>query len=289
MTAPAFSGHLRLRASKRDDGRTTLAQQSFRAPFHLSKPYWDPDAGTLVVQVVNPTAGILSGDQLETEVKVDSEATLLVTTPSASRVFTMTNGTATCTQRYAVAAKAWLEVSPEPLVPHRGCRYDQSTDIDIAKGGGLFFVDQLMPGRIGHGEVWEWTHLALTLSVRLDGECILHERFAHSGPELRALAEFSGSGATACFANAVLVGPSPAADLSCLPAGRAGTPVPAWLPALRALHGKGVWLAVSNLRLVGWSIKMVATDPIRLRETLRETRRILAAAFPALACEVRKL
>ena len=88
-----FSGHLALRAIAREDGRTILATQSFRAPFHLSKPYWDEDAKTLLVQVVNPTAGILSGDRLESTIVVDSGAALLVTTPSASRVFQMNGGT----------------------------------------------------------------------------------------------------------------------------------------------------------------------------------------------------
>ena len=65
-----FSGNLALRAEARPDGRTVLAGQSFRAPFHLSKSYWDVDAGVLIVQVVNPTAGILAGDRLESSVAV---------------------------------------------------------------------------------------------------------------------------------------------------------------------------------------------------------------------------
>ena len=89
-----FSGHLSLRAATRADGRTVLARQSFRAPYHLSKPYWDMDAKTLLVQVVNPTAGILSGDRLESDLDVRKGAALLVTTPSASRVFKMKSGTA---------------------------------------------------------------------------------------------------------------------------------------------------------------------------------------------------
>lgn len=273
-TPPSFSGHLRLRAAARADGQTTLAQQSFRAPFHLSKPYWDHDARTLLVQVVNPTAGILSGDRLESEIAVDERATLLVTTPSASRVFTMRSGSAECEQRFTVAAGGWLEVLPEPLVPHRGCRYRQTTTVDIAAGGGLFFVDQLMPGRLGHGESWSWDRLTLGLEARYAGELILRERFEHTGPELRALAEFAGSGPTACFANAVLIGDSGS---------------PAWLPAVRALHADGVWLGVSALRRAGWSLKVIAPDPIRLRATLRSLRQALAPAFPQLACDPRKL
>ena len=52
----ALDGHLHLRAVRAADGSTALSAQSFRAPFHLSKPNWDPDAEVLHAQVVNPTA-----------------------------------------------------------------------------------------------------------------------------------------------------------------------------------------------------------------------------------------
>jgi urease accessory protein len=229
-----------------------------------------------MVQVVNPTAGILAGDRLESEIAVDAQATLMVTTPSASRVFTMSVGTAECIQRFKVGPQAWLEVSPEPLVPHRGCRYRQSTHIDVAPSGGLFYVDQLFPGRIGHGEAWLWERLCLKLEVHRGGELVMRERFDHSGAELRELAAFSGSGPTACFANALLMADTGASETT-------------WLAELRALHRDGVWVGVSALRRHGWSIKIVAPDPIRLRETLRGIRRTLATEFPRLACDPRKL
>jgi urease accessory protein len=270
----AFSGHLHLRAERRGE-RTTLAAQSFRAPFHLSKPYWDADARTLLVQIVNPTAGILSGDHLESEINVDTDATLLVTTPSATRVFRMNSGSAECHQRFSVAANGWLEVAPEPLVPHRGCRYRQTTDVEVETGGGLFFIDQVMPGRVGHGEAWSWERLCLELTVRVSGQLVLRERLDQSGAELRTLAEFAGSGAGACFANAVLIAPQ-------------NQPAP-WLPQLAELHRDGTWVGVSALRSSGWSLKFIAPDPIRLRETLRVAREVLSAHFPALQCAIRKL
>lgn len=276
---PAFSGHLSLRAARRDHGRTVLAAQSFRAPFHLSKPYWDADGGALIVQVVNPTAGILAGDRLESEIAVDPEAALLVTTPSASRVFQMREGSAETRQHFAVRAGGWLEVSPEPLVPHRGCVYRQMTTVEVEAGGALYFVDQLMPGRVGHGEAWSWQRLSLELSVRAAGELILRERLDQSGEDLRALSRLCGSGDTACFANAVLIAP----DLA-----TAETPAP-WRTDLAALHGDGIWVGVSALRRGGWSLKLVARDSILLRQVLRDARRILAAYFPRLRSDTRKL
>jgi urease accessory protein len=271
-----FSGNLSLRAATRRGGRTALASQSFRAPYHVSKPYWDADARALLVQVVNPTAGILSGDRLESDIAVESGAALLVTTPSASRVFQMKGGAAECRQRFVVDSGGWLEVMPEPLVPHRGCRYRQVTRIEVEPGGELFFADLLFPGRVAHGEAWEWEKLCLETEVRLGGELILRERFEQTGADLRALANLAGSGAEACFGNAVLMAADHESDAT-------------WRTRVAALHDEGLWIGVSPLKKGGWSIKFVARDGMRLRRGLRDVREALAIRFPRLACDPRKL
>ena len=273
-----FSGHLSLHAAVREHGRTVLAAQSFRAPYHISKPYWDADARALLVQVVNPTAGILEGDSLESEIGVQRDAALLVTTPSASRIFRMREGAAECRQHFAVSSGGWLEVLPEPLVPHRHSRYRQVTTIDVDVGGALFFVDQLTPGRIGHGEAWGWDRLCLELTVRVAGELVLRERLDQRGDELRALAELTGSGPAACFVNAILIEPHGASAAE-----------PPWRAELAARHGDGLWVGVSALRRGGWSIKLVARDSVLLRQALRDARRILARYFPRASCDPRKL
>lgn len=269
-----LEGNLFLRAAARDNGRTVLAAQSFRAPFHLSKPYWDTAVKTLLVQVVNPTAGILSGDRLESEINVDEGASLLVTTPSASRVFHMREGGAESRQQFKVAAGGWLEVMPEPLVPHRNSRYHQRTEISVAAGGRLFFADTLMPGRIAHGEAWAWDQLCLETTVKVGGELVLRERFDQRAADMAALSKLAGTGETACFGNGVLVASEVETD---------------FLEPLRALHGDGLWLGVSALRKGGWSVKWVARDGVRLRQALKQIRAVLAARFPAMACDPRKL
>ena len=273
-----FHGHLSLRAAARpDDGVTTLAAQAFRAPFHLSKPYWNADTRTLLVQVVNPTAGILSGDRLESSVAVDPGAAVLLTTPSASRVFRMRSGEARSLQSFHVARGAWLEVLPEPLVPHRGSVFHQRTELVVEPGGAALYADLLFPGRIAHGETWGWSRLVLELEVRSGAVLLLRERLDQSADHLRALAAMAGAGENACFGNAVFVAPDLAA-------------APSWRDELHALQRDGVWIGASPLRTgAGWSIKFVAPDGILLRSTLAEIRRILAPVAPHLACDARKL
>ena len=271
-----FSGHISLRAEVRDNGETVLAHQSFKAPFHLSKPYWDGHA--LIVQVVNPTAGILAGDRLQSEIVVGSGASLLVTSPSATRVFTMAEGEATSRQRFTIESDGWLEFMPEPLVLHKGSRFRQQTEITVAGGGELFFADLLMPGRIARGETWAWEHLCLELTLHVGAELILRERLDQSGPELKVLAGLSGAGEGACFANLVFVSPRLAASEG-------------WRDALVGLHGGGVWAGLSKLRgdAGGWSLKIIAADNVALRKTLKQVREILAGVLPRLASDPRKL
>ena len=272
----ALEGHLHLRAVRATDGSTALSDQSFRAPFHLSKPNWDPEAEVLHAQVVNPTAGILEGDRLESSISVDVGAALLVTTPSASRLFRMTEGGhATGRQHFTVAHDATLEVFPEPIVPHRGSTYFQETTIDAAEGSTLLFIDQLMPGRLAHGEAWSWDRLVLGLTVGRAGELILRERFDQTGASLQSLAEFAGTGPGSCFANIVFLPPKDEAS-------------PAWRAEIAALHRDGVWLGMSRLRMVGWSLRIVSPDPIRLRDVLTELRSILRRSYPRLGCGLRR-
>lgn len=275
----SLSGHLALRAEARAGGATVLAGQSFRVPYHVGKAYPDPATGVLLVQVANPTAGILAGDRLESEIAVGPGAKLLVTTPSASRVFRMRSGEACCRQRFAVEADGWLEMAPEPLVPHRHSSYTQHTTLAVAAGAGLYWVDQLMPGRTGHGEAWEWDRLLLNLDVHVAGTLVLRERLDQSGASLRGLAEAAGTGPHSCFANAVLV----------LPAGIEPAAAPAWRDSLHALQAEDRWIGATELVPGVWSLRWIAADSVGLRDLGARVRAVLGAVVPALRCSLRKL
>ena len=78
----SLDGHLRLVCAA-DARGTYIAEQSFRAPMHISKAYWD--GVVLLVNVINPTAGIFGGDTICAHVTVESGARVLLTSPSAAR------------------------------------------------------------------------------------------------------------------------------------------------------------------------------------------------------------
>jgi urease accessory protein len=266
-------GHLHFAAAARDGGETYLARQSFRAPFHLSKPYWD--GRVLQVQIVNSTAGILAGDELELDIVAETGAALSVTTPAAARAFMMQSGAACCRQRFAAADGAWLEYLPEPLFPHRETNYAQHTRLELAAGASAFFVDQLAPGRVGRGECWAWRRLLLALDVSLDGRLLLRERLDASGAELARVAAFHGM-SEAWFGTAIIAAPALAAD------------APVW-ETVRALHRDGCLCGVTTLASGVWIVRLVASGGLALRDTFSALRATLAPVLPGLQADLRKL
>ncbi len=270
---PEFAGHLHLTAARREDGSTFLAAQSFRAPFHIGKPYWD--GRVLQVQVVNPTAGILAGDRLEMDVRVEPGAALCMTTPAATRAFMMRGGAALCEQRFTVAAGSSLEVAPEPLCPHAGTNFVQRTVIDAAPDADVVFADALAPGRAGRGERHAWTNLEISLDVRVSDEPVLRERMRGDGAAMARAAAFHQT-PDAWLGNIVVLTTRIAADS------------PVWA-RIRKFDTGACRLGVSRLRHGGWVVRVIVASGQELRDVFSGIRRALAEELPFLHTDLRKL
>lgn len=186
----SLSGHLDLRCDVRADGVPFISRQSFRAPIHLSKSH--VDQGCLVQSIVNPTAGFFDGDILETRVEVAGRAKLVLSMPSASRVYRTRSGAAAVSrQKFSVGEDAFLEWIPEPFIPHAGASYHQQTGIDLHPSAGLLYFDWIAPGRVAMGEVFAYQNLRWELDLTLGGKLIARERYDlkpgdHSLEALRA-------------------------------------------------------------------------------------------------------
>jgi urease accessory protein len=264
-----LEGRFDIVCAPRPYGATAIVRQSVCAPFHLSKPYWD--GRVLLVQCVNTTPGIFAGDRLALRVALERGASVLLTSPSASRIHTMRSGAAVLDQRIGVSAGAWLEVMPELFIPHAGCRYTQTTILDVETGGRLFFVETLAPGRVARGERFAFERVSWTTDLRYGGRLVARERYVLS-PTDDSLWSVRRGGVDAYLATAYLVGLK--AD-----------PVP-------ALDGAsaGVVAGASQLADDVWVARLLAPDSPSLRTALRSFRNGMAASGIAeLSASARKL
>jgi len=260
LSRAGLRGHIYLTCSVDATGRSYLSRQSFNAPFHLSKPYWD--GRTLTVQMVNPTAGILSGDRLCSEVKVEPGARLNLTTPSAARVYTMPEGRAEAVQDFSVARDGRLCFVPSMLVPHKHSRYHQTSRLTIERGGELLYLDTLAPGRVAHGESFQYTELKYELELCWDGHLNARECF-RLRPDDTSLTPLRRLFPHAYWASGYLI------------IDRLTDSHPA-IAAIRELHCSDVFVGLSRLPYAGWNIKIIARDSCALNRTFISFRHILS-------------
>ncbi len=270
---PVLDGHLELVCAADDAGRSYLRRQSFRVPFHLSKTYWNDHA--LVAQIVNPTAGLFEGDSLRCDIDVEAGASLHVTTPSASRVHTMRKAGAELRQTFRVAAGGWLEYSPAPLIPQRDARYRQQTEIHVAEGGELFFAEIVAPGRVAHGECFQFSEISWEANLNWSGRLNVCERF-RLRPGDASLQSLRWLHPASYYASCYVIAAGVAADAPC------------W-GQIRNLCSASVQIGVSRLPLAGFSIKVLAQDSLVLQRALSTIRSSLSSFLPRLNSSSRRL
>jgi urease accessory protein len=166
--APHQDGLLELHAAADSAGRTYLADRYQRFPLRITAPmYLDPaDRGMAYCYVQNPTGGVFAGDHLVERIVVEPRARLHVTSQSATKLYRMEDGGARQDVICHVGAGALLERVPDTLIPQAGSSYIQRTKVEIAHGGVFIGAETVAPGRVAHGERFQYDRLELRTEVR---------------------------------------------------------------------------------------------------------------------------
>ena len=190
-----MAGALRLVVGLDDLGRCTLREQYCSQLHRVLQliPGEAPEEGLLYV--LNPTGGVLQGDRLEADVRVERGAHAVLTTPSATKVYRADRMTAESHTRLRVAAGATLEYLPEPLIPYSGARYLERVSLDVEPGGRVLSWGILTPGRAARGELFDYEVLGFRLDVREGDALALRER-ARLEPSREKFPSLAMGGAT---------------------------------------------------------------------------------------------
>ncbi len=270
-----MTGHLALELVRGPNGPTHIGRQSFHAPMHLSKPYWD--GRHLIVQMVNCTAGLLAGDVVDISVQARAGSSAVLTSPSAQRAFRVRDedALATVNQSFSVEAGAWLEVCPEIFIPHKGSRLRQSTRINAETDAEMLFIESLAPGRVGSAESYAFARLEWAAEVYVDGGLQVRERYDLS-PEQKNIETLRKVFPDAYYASCYLVTPRLAAlaDLRSM---------------MRGSSTPDLFMAASIVAPNVAALRLLASGSIALRRGIKMVREYCYAALGRQQPDWRKL
>lgn len=256
-----MNGGIHLVCGLDSSGRSALLSQYVSAPMHISKPWWD--GGLLIVNAINSTAGLFSGDRIESTIQVGAGAQMLLTSASASRAHRMPAGIASVRQSIRVANDGWLEMFPSIFIPHAGSNYSQETSVCLESGARFLSFEAFTPGRVASGEAWEFTRFENRFQIACDSRPIARETYSLTPdcPSVKALREQFPTG---CHATCYAAGADFPDDL---------------LSAISALHHAECWVGCTRLDAPAIAVRAVAADNIRLTRVLTSIRNLLHSAF----------
>lgn len=155
-------------------GKTKLVERSTGGLFHISKPYWD--VSMLLTQLVNPTAGIFSGDRMQLEVKLEPSAKVSLVSPSATRFYSMQEKGAYLEQTIHLTDDSFLEFRSDYSIPQRDAIVEQINNIHLTKKARLLYIERFMPGRVAHGEAFRFQSFSSLTKIYLDHQLVVQER-----------------------------------------------------------------------------------------------------------------
>jgi urease accessory protein len=151
---------------ERQASRTILTRSSCTSPWHHFPPSYLDDSGCAYAWLVNPSGGLVGGDHVSVEAQLHAGTHVLMTSPSANRVYRSISEPALQEIRVSVGPDARLEWMPELTIPFAGSRFRQSIHVDLAPGATVVLWDALASGRIAMGERWAFAAVENEMCIR---------------------------------------------------------------------------------------------------------------------------
>lgn len=158
------------------EGITELAHARCTSPWHYVPPSRLEKGGGAYTLLVNPSGGLVGGDRLSCSVTLGEHGHLLLSTPSANRVYRTTGAWSEQHVVLHLHQGSWLEWMPEVTIPFAGSRFRQQIHATLASGATLVLWDALAAGRIAKGERWMLDEYVNDIEIRAAGGTRLIDR-----------------------------------------------------------------------------------------------------------------
>ena len=213
---PAKASHLLATLSLgfgRDVDTTRLLRREHYGPLRVQKALYPEGPSVAHAIIVHPPGGVVGGDELRIDAKVDTGAAAVVSTPGAAKWYRANGHVSRQQLSLSVAADAALEWLPQETIFFNDA--DVQLDTTIALQGNARFVgcDILCFGRTASGERFDSGRIRQRLRIHRDGAPLWLEQGRLIGGSAQMRSPLGLAGHTVC-ANLVAVGAPPSSASS---------------------------------------------------------------------------
>lgn len=158
--------------------KTVLVDTFQRPPLMASRNLYFNAArpSEATVYMIETSGGLLAGDQNDFQIDVEEGAEVCLIPQSATKIYPSFNGMWSSQNiNINIGPKARLSWKIEPVIPFERAKFNGDTVINMANDSTLLWGEILAPGRLSHGEKFDYEHVRTNFQVWKDGECLIYD------------------------------------------------------------------------------------------------------------------
>lgn len=166
-------------------GRTVLQHVSHEGPLRVQRAFYPRNTRACHVYWLHPPGGLVNGDRVDIDVSAGSSCNVLLTTPSAGRIYrSLGHGLKQRQQvRLTVADDAVLDWLPQETLVFDGADTELGLRIDCTPQARFVAWDIVCLGRPAADEKFVRGRLRQCIEVWRDDRCIYNERWQIDGDD----------------------------------------------------------------------------------------------------------
>jgi len=163
------SWHARLELGyKKTQHKTILSHRLHKGPLVVQKSFY-PEKNVCHSYLIHPPGGIVGGDILELEAKLNADSHALITTPAANKFYRSNQDLAKLTNVIRIKENAILEWLPQETIFYNDCAAKIQTEFDLDDGAHLTCWEINCYGRPAGNEFFKKGVVMQKIIVRRNG------------------------------------------------------------------------------------------------------------------------
>jgi urease accessory protein len=185
--------------------RTELGRRRHQGPLRVQRAF-HPEGDLAHVYVLHPPGGVVGGDRLELDVRVEANAAALLTTPAAQKIYRSSGAPSHQVTRIAIRRGASLEWFPGETLVFDGASARQITRVDVDEGAAFLGWEMGCFGRPASGLPFHRGTMRVAFEVYREGTPLVLER-QHIDGSAAVLSERAGFGGSPAWGTLYALGP----------------------------------------------------------------------------------
>ncbi len=166
---------------QRRETKTQLVRRRHCGPLVVQKPFYPEPNGTCHTYIIHPPGGIVGGDRLVLDVRLQANSAALLTTPGAGKFYRSEANKAMLRQCFSLQSGACLEWLPQETIAYRGCHAQIDTEVHLAVNADFIGWDIYSYGRPASDEVFDKGYCRQRLTIWREGNLLYIDRVLIEG------------------------------------------------------------------------------------------------------------